>query len=152
MKSSVLFSAVSIFLLLGWTGCELRPADYEKEEFAISGPHVIYFGNYAEVIVDPGNEKCRIVFEHYNRKRGNAFRIPYGVATVHFADRKVIVSDEDVGNGAIKIDGREYSLRSSSPIISANGKLSWTNGSFEQEWSPQGPWVYPLKREDVLQK
>ena len=71
---------------------------------------------------------------------------------MYFSDRKVIVSDEDVGNGAIKIDGREYSLKRSSPIISANGRLSWTNGSFEQERSPQGPWVYPLMREEVLQK
>ena len=140
------FVNLSVLLLGGWllSGCD-RFGDYTKEQMEIFEPHVIYFGNLTEVIIDPGKEKCRIVYEHYNRKRGDAFHIPYGVATVYFAEKKFVVSDRGTGNLAIKIDGREYSLKESNPVIRAGQGLSWTRTPFTQ--GPEQPvvWIYPLK-------
>ena len=129
--------------VLLFSGCE----DHEREEYSISSPHVIFFGNLVEVIVDPGNEKCLIVYEHRNRRRGDAFHVPCGRATVHFPDRKIVVSDKGMGNGAIEIDGRRYSLKDSSPVISAGKGLSRTGGNFRQGPDRQKPtvWVYPLE-------
>lgn len=140
------FVNLSVLLLGGWllSGCD-RFGDYTKEQMEIFEPHVIYFGNLTEVIIDPCKEKCRIVYEHYNRKRGDAFHIPYGVATVYFAEKKFVVSDKGTGNLAIKIDGEEYSLRESNPVIRAGQGLYWTKTRFTQ--GPERPvvWIYPLK-------
>lgn len=140
------FVNLSVLLLGGWllSGCD-RFGDYTKEQKEIFEPHVIYFGNLTEVIIDPCQEKCRIVYEHYNRKRGDAFHIPYGVATVYFAEKKFVVSDKGTGNLAIKIDGEEYSLRESNPVIRAGQGLYWTRTRFTQ--GPERPvvWIYPLK-------
>ena len=127
-----------------FSGCD---RDLEREEFSISSPHVIFFGNLTEVIVDPGSEKCLIVYEHRNRRRGDALHVPCGTATVHFPDRKVVVSDKGMGNGAIEIDGKPYSLKDSSPVISAGKGLSRTKGNFRQGPDRQKPTVrvYPLE-------
>ena len=129
--------------VLLFSGCE----DHEREEYSISSPQVIFFGNLVEVIVDPGNEKCLVVYEHWNRRRGDALHIPFGTATVHFPDRKVVVSDKGTGNHAIEIDGRKYALKDSSPVIRAGKGLSWTKGRFEQGTDRRKPtvWVYPLR-------
>ena len=136
---------VILFPVLLFSGCE----DHEREEFSISSPHVIYFGNLVEVIVDPGDEKCLIVYEHRNRRRGDALHVPCGTATVHFPDRKVVVSDKGMGNSAVEIDGKPYSLRDSSPVISAGKGLSRTKARFVQGPDRQRPtvWVYPLEGE-----
>lgn len=73
---------VSLLLGLYIAGCD-RINDYGKEEVTVSVPSVIYFGNLTEVIIDPGQEKCRIVYEHFNRKHGDAFHVPYSIATVY---------------------------------------------------------------------
>ena len=137
---------VILFSALLFSGCD---RDLEREEFSISSPHVIYFGNLTEVIVDPGSEKCLIVYEHRNRRRGDAFHVPCGTATVHFPDRKVVVSDKGMGNGAVEIDGKPYSLRDSSPVISAGKGLFRTKAHFVQGPDRQRPtvWVYPLEGE-----
>ena len=95
-------------LLLGSyvAGCD-TVRDYDKEEVTVSVPHVIYFGNLTEVIIDPGEEKCRIVHEHFNRKRGDSFHVPYSIATVYSDHQKYIISDKETGNGAIRINGKE---------------------------------------------
>ena len=150
MKKGGRCLAGSMFLVilsaLCLQGCA-RIVSYEKEEFTISKPHVIFFGNLTEVIIDPGNETCRIVYEHYNRKRGDAFHVPYGVATVSFAGRKYVVSDRRVGNFAIRIDGREFSLKDSNPLIRAGQGVLWTREPFKQDLAHKEFWVYPLKRD-----
>ena len=139
------FVNLSVLLLGGWllSGCD-RFGDYTKQQMEIFEPHVIYFGNLTEVIIDPGKEKCRIVYEHYNR-RGDSLHIPYGIATVYFAEKKFVVSDKGTGNLAIKIDGREYSLRESNPVIRAGQGLSWTKTQFTQGPEQSVVWIYPLK-------
>jgi len=136
---AILFPALLFF------GCD---RDYEREEYSISSPHVIYFSNLVEIIVDPGNEKCLIVYEHRNRRRGDAFHVPCGTATVYFPDRKVVVSDRGMGNNAIEIDGRKYALKGSGLVIRAGKGLSRTKGRFEQGPDRRQPtgWVYPLER------
>ena len=129
-------------------GCTIK--DYSKEELAISVPHVIYFGNFVEVIIDPGQEKCRIIHEHFNRKHGHAFKVPYSIATVCIADKKFTISDKNVGNWAIEIDKKEYSVRKSNPVINAADGLRWTSGNFKQGPAQSihnviTPWLYPLK-------
>ena len=134
-----------LFPALLFSGCD---RDYEREEYSISSPHVIYFSNLVEIIVDPGNEKCLIVYEHWNRRRGDAFHVPCGTATVYFPDRKVVVSDRGMGNNAIEIDGRKYALKGSGLVIRAGKGLSRTKGRFEQGPDRRQPtgWVYPLER------
>ena len=133
-----------LFSALLFSGCD---RDLEREEFSISSPHVIYFGNLTEVIVDPGSEKCLIVYEHRNRRQGDAFHVPCGTAMVHFSGRKVVVSDKGMGNNAIEIDGRKYALKDSSPVIHAGKGLFRTKARFVQGPDRQRPtvWVYPLE-------
>lgn len=143
-----LAGAVALLLGLCMAGCDTFK-DYDKEEVTVSEPYVIYFGNFAEVIVDPGHEKCRIVHEHFNRKHGDAFHLPYSIATVYSADQKYTISDKEVGNGAIRINGKEYSLRESNPVISMKYGMLWTSVRFEQgpdRARRNAPWVYPLQK------
>ena len=150
--------AVTVSLLLGFyiAGCD-RINDYGKEEVTVSVPYVIHFGNLTEIIIDPGQEKCRIVHEHFNRKHGDAFHVPYSRATVYSVHQKYIISDKEIGNGAIRINGKEYSLRKSNPVISMNYGIKWTSDKFEQgpdRTIRNAPWVYPLKKSllEILKK
>ena len=149
------FFAGMFSLLLGSyvAGCN-TVRDYDKEEVTVSVPHVICFGNLTEVIIDPGEEKCRIVHEHFNRKRGDAFHVPYSIATVYSDHQKYTISDKETGNGAIRINGKEYSLRISNPVISLKHGIMWTSENFEQGPTCPGPWVYPLKKSltEILKK
>ena len=147
---------VSLLLGLYIAGCD-RINDYGKEEVTVSVPYVIYFGNLTEVIIDPRQEKCRIVHEHLNRKRGDAFHIPYSIATVYTGHQKYIISDKKIGNGAIRINGEEYFLRKSNPVISMKSGIMWTSNQFEQgpdQSRLNAPWVYPLKKSlsEILKK
>lgn len=85
-----------------------------------SAPHVIYFGNLTEVIIVPEKSECRIVHEHFNRKHGHAFKVPYSIATVHFTDKKFIISDKEVGNLAIQIDGKNILWGNPPPLFMHN--------------------------------
>lgn len=139
---------VSLLIGLYIAGCDILN-DYGKEEVTVSVPHVIYFGNLTEVIIDPGQEKCRIVHEHFNRKHGDAFHVPYSIATVYSVHQKYTISDKQIGNNAIRINGQEYSLRKSNPVISIKYGIMWTSDKFKQgpdQTKRNAPWVYPLKK------
>ena len=60
MKQIKPFCFISGLIILFLAGC-CSVRDHEKEELVISGSHIIYFGNFTEIIVVPGQEKCRIV-------------------------------------------------------------------------------------------
>ena len=147
MKKIRICSLLCGLMIVFLVGC--NPAkDYSKEELSITEPHVIYFGNLTEVIIVPEKSGCRIVHEHFNRKHGHAFKVPYSIATVYFTDKKVIISDNGVGNWAIKIDGEKYSLRKSNPVIHAQHGILWTAENFTQGPNrsvPDSPWIFPLK-------
>lgn len=137
-----LICGLAIVFLAGCSGIR----DHSVEDLAITEPHVVYFGNLTEVIIVPGQGKCRIVHEHFNRNHGHAFKVPYSIATVYSADRKFVISDKEAGNLAIRIDGKEYSLRKSNPVIHAQHGILWTTESFRQTPFPAtSAWVYPLK-------
>ena len=119
--------------------------DISSESFTVAEPHVIFFPNVTEVIVDPRESKCDIVYE---RKAVGPKRRPCAIATVYFAGKKYVISCMKVGNEEIEINGEEYSLRKSNPVISEKKGILWTNGNFRQgpDYSiPNSPRVYPLK-------
>lgn len=119
--------------------------DISSESFTVTEPHVIFFPNLTEVIVDPRESKCDIVYE---RKAVGPKRRPCAIATVYFAGEKYVISCMKVVNKEIEINGEEYSLRKSNPVISEKKGISWTNGNFRQgpDYSiPNSPRVYPLK-------
>jgi len=146
IKKSKTGCLICCLLIIFLTGCGgIR--DYSREELSVTVPYVIYFGNLTEIIIAPGKDECRIVHEHFNRKYGNAFRVPYSIATVCFPDRKFVVSDKGVGNYAIQIDGQRYSLRKSNPVIHTKYGILWTAENFRQgpNSAPCSPWLFPLK-------
>ena len=147
MKKIKIYSILCSLMIVSLVGCDTIK-DYSKEELVITVPHVIYFGNLAEVIIVPEKNGCRIVHEHFNRKHGHAFKVPYSIATIYFADKKFIISDKEVGNLAIQIDGKKYSLRKSNPVIHAQYGILWSAENFTQGPNrsvPDSPWVFPLK-------
>ena len=93
MKKSGFCSLLCGLMIVFLAGCDTIK-DYSKEELVITVPHVIYFGNLAEVIIVPEKNGCRIVHEHFNRKHGHGFKVPYSIATIYFADKKFIISDK----------------------------------------------------------
>ena len=68
--------------------------------------------------------------------------------SVDFAGKKYVISCMKVGNEEIEINGEEYSLRKSNPVISEKKGILWTNGNSRQgpDYSiPNSPRFYPLK-------
>ena len=147
MKKIWIYSLLCGLMIVLLAGCN-SANDYSKEELVVNVPHVIYFGNLTEVIVVPEKNGCRIVHEHFNRKHGHSFKVPYSIATVYFTDKKFIISDKGIGNWAIQIDGKKYSLRKSNPVIHAQHGILWTAENFTQGPNssvPDSSWVFPLQ-------
>ena len=146
MKKFTIGRIFCFLMIVFLAGCNAK--DYSKEDLTVTVPHVIFFGNCTEVIVDPGQGKCRIVHEHFNRKCGHAFKTPYSIATVYLENRILIISDKNVVNLEIMIDGKKYSLRKSNPVIHAHHGILWTVTNFKQGPDPRSlpgtPWVFPL--------
>ena len=147
MKKINIFSSLCSLMIVFLVGCNIEK-DYSKEELVVNVPHVIYFGNLTEIIIVPEKNECRIVHEHFNRKHGHAFNVPYSIATVYFTDKKFIISDKCAVNWEIQINGKKYSLRKSNPIIHAQHGILWSVEKFTQGPNrsvPDSPWVFPLK-------
>lgn len=104
--SILVFFLCAMVLAVGWfAGCRNTPElDYDIAE-PITHPVIIGLGNLTVIAIDPNGRSPSMHWQAFNKRRGNAFNVPYEVITIESGAERYVITDRTVGNGALFVNG-----------------------------------------------
>lgn len=109
-----LTTKVCITLFGSWIAlpsCNRTERDFDISS-TISRTISLGIGNFTVVEIDPNGHKPTFHWEAFNKKHGSAFNVPYEILTISSEDVRYVVTDKNVGNNALSVNGVTHAFNS----------------------------------------
>ena len=72
----------------------------------LSKTSILGIGNFTVLEIDPNGHRVTLRWEAYNKRDGNALKVPpYETLTITAGSERYVVSDRTVGNNALSVNG-----------------------------------------------
>lgn len=117
--SILVFFLCAVILAVAWIGgsSSTPQLDYDFAE-PITHPEMIGLGNLTVVEIDPNGRSPSMHWQAFNKRRGNAFNVPYEVITIESGAERYVITDRTVGNGALSVNGEVKKFEADSKRLS----------------------------------
>lgn len=110
----------------------------------ISKPAAFGMGNLSVVEIDPNGREASLRWEAFNKRNGDAFNVPFEVITVSAGCELYAITDQFVGNNALKVNGTVHKFDSSQRLRVRFGHGVSIVGGFRSQPFP-GQWADTMK-------
>ena len=101
-------------------------------------------GNLSVVEIDPNGTVAFLRWEAFNKRNGDAFNVPFEVITVSVGSELYAITDQSVGNNALKVNGTVHKFDSSQRLRVKFGYGASIVGGFRNQPFP-GQWADAMK-------